>query len=145
MKLNAARLIAAATVLFIAACATPPEQRLQDRGRVASIQHRTRMRQVIEQMGNELLTIRDTKGGIRAIVPNPYSSEMVKSGGKEYEVLYYFTNPKPKDGPVTHDELTPIVFEKGRVCGKGWEYYELLKRMSESPAADSMDSKEVKK
>ncbi len=110
-----------------AGCATPPEQKLQERNRGRQFAVGTLQRHVLNIMGRDLLTAQDTKGGIRAIVPNPYSTETFLSGGKEYEVLYYFVNPKPKDGPITHDELLPFIFHQQRMTGKGWAYYETLK------------------
>lgn len=110
-------------LFVLAACTTPPETRLRDSDRLKAVKTGMKKKYVLLNMGTELLTARDTKGGIRAIIPNPYSTEKFESGGKSYEVLYYFVNPKPKDGAVTDDELEPLVFESGRLSGRGWEYY----------------------
>ena len=110
-------------LLVLGACTTPPEARLRDQGRLRAVKTGMKKKYVLLNMGTELLTARDTKGDIRAIIPNPYSTEKFESGDKSYEVLYYFVNPNPKDGAVTDDELEPLVFENDRISGRGWEYY----------------------
>jgi hypothetical protein len=59
------------------------------------------------------------------IINNPYSRDMkTDSLGNTIEILWYYTDRKIVDGAITKDELTPIIFEKGKVVGIGWGFYE---------------------
>ena len=55
---------------------------------------------------------------------NPYRTETISDGEKTLEVLYYYTDIKRNDGAITDDELTPLVFDNGRLIGWGWSFLE---------------------
>ena len=71
-------------------------------------------------MGSKPLTAYKDKEEIR--IPNPYKSEFLKVRGKSLEVLYYVTQIKKDDGVFNKDELTPLIFENGKLIGWGWNY-----------------------
>ena len=53
-------------------------------------------------------------------VSNPYKSEILRGKGDDiFEVWYYYTDLKRNDGAITDDELSPVVFEGGKVIGWG--------------------------
>lgn len=55
-------------------------------------------------------------------IDNPYRSETVTGkDGRPYEVLYYYTDMKQRDDKITDDELTPLVFQQGKLVGWGYE------------------------
>jgi len=56
-------------------------------------------------------------------INNPYRSEMYKSGGHVFEILFYYTDMKRADGAITDDELTPLVMMDGKLDGWGWSYW----------------------
>jgi len=56
------------------------------------------------------------------IVNNPYRSETLKGKNKTLEVVYYATDVKDDDGAITDDELTPLVFDEGKLIGWGWSF-----------------------
>lgn len=56
------------------------------------------------------------------IINNPYRTEILKSEGKAFEVLYYVTDVKEDDGAISDDELTPLVFDNGKLIGWGWSF-----------------------
>lgn len=58
---------------------------------------------------------------------NPYRAETVQTGEKKYEVMYYFTSVKNPDGFISDEELTPLVFENGKLIGKGHDFLFRLK------------------
>lgn len=60
-------------------------------------------------------------------VNNPYHKEFLKSGDKTYDVFYYFSHIQRADGIISSDELTPLVFEKDVLIGKGWDFLNKLK------------------
>ncbi len=56
-------------------------------------------------------------------VSNPYHKEFFKT----YDVFYYFSHIQNADGIISSDELTPLVFEKDILIGKGWDFLNKLK------------------
>lgn len=50
---------------------------------------------------------------------NPYRSEFLVGSKETLEILYYYTDLKRRDGAVTDDELTPLVFKDGKLMGWG--------------------------
>lgn len=72
---------------------------------------------VMELMGQ------DPAKGLFYWIDNPYRSEsLTGKDGKSYEVLYYYTDLKQRDDKVTDDELTPLVFENGKLIGWGYPF-----------------------
>ena len=55
-------------------------------------------------------------------INNPYRSETMQGKEKVLEVLYYYTDIKKRDGAITDDELTPLVFDSGKLTGWGWSF-----------------------
>lgn len=55
-------------------------------------------------------------------INNPFRLETFEKGGKNYEVIFYYTDEKKSDLMIQDDELTPIVFFEGKVVGYGWLY-----------------------
>lgn len=124
--------IAAGTLAFavLAGCVSLPEQRLKDIGRIRRVHNGMTEQELRLLMGEDVMSIQGTEGNIRRVVTNPYTTETVAAGTRVLEVVTYFTNPKPKDGPITDDELTPFVLENGRVIGQGWDF---LKKTTQAP------------
>ena len=57
-------------------------------------------------------------------VSNPYHKEFLRGADKTYDVFYYFSHIQRADGIISSDELTPLVFEKDILIGKGWDFLE---------------------
>ena len=55
-------------------------------------------------------------------INNPYRSETLQGKDKTFEVLYYVTDVKKDDNAITDDELTPLVFDNGKLMGWGWSF-----------------------
>ncbi len=54
---------------------------------------------------------------------NPYKVETPQGkNGELYEVFFYHTDLKNKDGLITDAELTPIVFLDNKLVGWGWAF-----------------------
>ena len=62
------------------------------------------------------------------VLKNPYRIELIKAGGRSYEVYFYFTAVKQPDDIVSDDELTPLVFDEDRLAGQGWPFLNQLRR-----------------
>ncbi|MCK5214024.1 MAG: hypothetical protein KAR05_01565 [Candidatus Omnitrophica bacterium] len=54
---------------------------------------------------------------------NPYRSEVMQKNGKRYDIDYYLVGIQEPDDKVSDDELVPLVFQKDKLIGQGWEYY----------------------
>ncbi|MCD4780197.1 MAG: DUF3192 domain-containing protein [Candidatus Omnitrophica bacterium] len=64
------------------------------------------------------------------VVQNPYRTEVISGGAVTYDVLYYFYAVKKSDGIIAEEELYPLVFDEGRLVGKGWDFLFKLKNKS---------------
>lgn len=59
---------------------------------------------------------------------HPYRKEEYQLNEEMYEIFYYYTNVNKADEKITDDELTPLVFKKDELVGKGWDYLFELKK-----------------
>jgi hypothetical protein len=60
-------------------------------------------------------------------VNSPYKSEILQGKDKTFEVLYYYTDVEStiytaNPATITDDELTPLVFDNGRLLGWGTSF-----------------------
>lgn len=67
-------------------------------------------------------TVRAYQKGKAIEITNPYRNEILRGKDKILEVVYYVTDVKKDDGAITDDELTPLVFEDGKLTGWGWSF-----------------------
>lgn len=57
------------------------------------------------------------------IINNPYKNEILRDkDNKVFEVIYYVTDVKKSDNAISDDELTPLVFDNGKLIGWGWGF-----------------------
>lgn len=57
------------------------------------------------------------------IINNPYRNEILKSkDDKVFEIVYYVTDVRKSDNNISDDELTPLVFDNGKLMGWGWSF-----------------------
>ena len=59
-------------------------------------------------------------------IPNPYKTEDLKGTG--YTVEYYVEAIRQPDGTISDNELMPLVFNNGKLVGRGWPLANSLKR-----------------
>ena len=74
-------------------------------------------KEVLDIMGTTTIKIGDG-----SLLSSPYRSETLFENGKNYEIHFFYTDLKKEDGVITDDELTPVVYFEGKVCGYGWFY-----------------------
>jgi hypothetical protein len=56
-------------------------------------------------------------------INNPYRSEILSNKeGRVFEVVHYYTDVKSLDGVITDDELTPLIFDNGKLIGWGQSF-----------------------
>jgi hypothetical protein len=79
--------------------------------------------EVLKIMGTKTTkAYRGWDGGFVDVINNPYRSEVLQGKNKTLEVLYYYTDKKKADDAITDDELTPLVFDNGKLIGWGWSF-----------------------
>lgn len=57
--------------------------------------------------------------GLVVCATPPYRSEILQGKNKTFEVVYYVTDVKKDDNAIIDDELTPFVFDNGKLIGWG--------------------------
>lgn len=62
------------------------------------------------------------------LLKNPYRTEILNMEDGKYEVFYYLTSVQNADGIISEEELTPLVFKKGKLVGKGQDFLFNLKK-----------------
>jgi len=80
---------------------------------------------VVDIVGTEPKEVVDPTGlnGQKlSTINNPYRFETIQSDGRSLEVVYYVTDDKDNDGVISNEELTPLVFDDGKMIGWGWGY-----------------------
>ena len=61
------------------------------------------------------------------LVSNPYRTESYQApDGTVYELLSYYTDRYKSDGKLTKEEMTPLIFENGKLIGWGWVFFDKL-------------------
>ncbi|HEX7053565.1 MAG TPA: DUF3192 domain-containing protein [Burkholderiales bacterium] len=129
MRLRTARV---AWLALLVGCSTlivdPLEQmRAQNKEKLAKVVPGMTRMEVESVMGHER-----AGGGLPEVVfgrvqylqaTNPMREETVRGAdGRDYLVLYYYTDVKQLDDKITDDELTPVVFRDGKVVGVGHQH-----------------------
>jgi hypothetical protein len=66
-------------------------------------------------------------------VNSPYKSEILPGKDKTFEVLYYYTDVEStvytaNPATVRDDELTPLIFDNGKLIGWGKDFLEDIKK-----------------
>jgi hypothetical protein len=64
------------------------------------------------------------------VINNPYRSETLSVKDKGLQVVYYVTDIKYDDSVITDDELTPFIFEEGKLIGWGQSFLQNFKAKS---------------
>jgi hypothetical protein len=64
----------------------------------------------------------DKKYPSKVTISNPYHAEMMQIPGRSIEVLYYVTNLRNSDCMIEEEDLTPLVFENGKLIGWGGHF-----------------------
>jgi len=84
--------------------------------------------EVLEIMGTEDFIATYWPGGglvLEVTISNPYRSEILQGKEKTFEIVHYVTDVKRDDGAITDDELTPLVFDDGKLIGWGSDFLEV--------------------
>lgn len=65
----------------------------------------------------------ESSKGVFMWIDNPYRSETLKARtGKATRSSIYYIELKQRDDKITDDELTPLVFQDGKLIGWGYSF-----------------------
>ena len=118
-------LIMISGLLFAGGCAGLSKLRYENNKNISKLSIGMSKDEAIAIMGNK------TAGGRlgEPKVGNPYKSVILQGENKTLEVLYYYTEVKQAFyfrpvSRISDDELTPLVFDDGKLIGWGREFLE---------------------
>jgi hypothetical protein len=99
--------------------ASQQEILLNEKG-LKTVQDGMTLNQVHEIMGDQLLVGYQFKTADYKplTIPNPYRTEEIQDKG--YRIEYYIQAIRQPDGIVSDNELIPLVFQGGKLIGRGW-------------------------
>ena len=99
---------------------SPEQLQTQNRDNLTQLSVGMTKKAVIDRMGTEYAEDFDADGMYR--INNPYTSEVILGKKDRFEVLYYQTSQQKRDRIIAENELTPVVFEKDKCIGWGWNF-----------------------
>ena len=122
-------LLAITITITLTGCVSSLEKtRTQNRQNILKLSVGMTKPQVIEIMGTK------TAGGKfgETRVNNPYKSEIIQGKLKLYGILYYYTDLDSaiytaNPSFITDKDLTPLVFQDGRLIGWGKDFLKTIK------------------
>lgn len=132
-KVTMRKILICFVLIFMVGCAGPPMAELTEQARMQNRQKLTHLSigmsksEVLEIMGTKTMILKtfndiELRHDIQRI-NNPYRVEAIKSkDGETYEILFYYTDMKKRDGVITDDELTPLVIKNDKLIGWGWTF-----------------------
>lgn len=121
-------------MLYLAGCTTTLYQvRAENTKRLTKLSVGMVKDKVLHIMGTKEITVCNDWGDKIGVISNPYKTEALKYDNRVFEVLYYYTDIMHSDAMITEQELTPIVFENGKLIGFGWPFFNGIKRQDEIP------------
>ena len=101
-------------VMLVGCASWPDTLSRENRQKLSQLRLEMTMDEVASLMGTEPIHRR---------VNQPYRTETTRlSDGTSAVIWLYYSDIKARDDAITNDELTPVVFEKGKVVGWGWTY-----------------------
>ncbi len=117
-------IIAFVLLVLVTGCGMSLVQiRTRNRGNLLKLSVGITKEEMLDIMGTETIKANDY---YHATINNPYRSEILQGKDKTFEVIYYYTDKKQDDYyfKVTFldDELTPLVFDDGKLIGWGWSF-----------------------
>ena len=119
------KVLASVLCFGLVGCATLSESTAINRTNLLKLSVGMTKAEAISNMGTEAATayFQDIGGYHHAIaITNPYRSETLQGKDKIFEVVYYVTDDKANNGAIVDDDLTPLVFENGKLIGWGYRF-----------------------
>ena len=92
----------------------------QNRTKLNQISLGLTKREVLDIMGTTTNKVSNGQNWI--YLTSPYKTETMIENGRNYEILFFYSDTKKQDGVISDDELTPIVLLDNKVVGFGWSF-----------------------
>jgi len=123
-------------IMMVSGCASMghlDNLRTENRQNILKLSIGLTKQEALDLMGNKSATdvyqSSPVYGSIKLTVNNPYRSEILQGKDKNFEVIYYYTDVKKmhrnwwvETPTVQDDELTPLIFDEGKLIGWGWSF-----------------------
>ena len=131
-----------AVLLFLVGCTalfyTPQNLMSDNRAHLSSLNPGLTKDEAIKIMGTEGKSMCTAVGPFAIcmrsqFINNPYRTTGFQSESKAYDILYYWTDVKQRDDVITDDELTPLIFEDGKLIGWGRDLLDATIKKYEFP------------
>lgn len=108
----------------LAGCVTIDSVRATNRGNLLKLSLGMTKQEAMSIMGIQKITAsKYFWSNPEFTITNPYRSETLQGKDKVFEVLYYYTDVKKTfSHAITDDELTPLIFDNGKLIGWGWSF-----------------------
>ncbi len=94
--------------------------RYENRKKLMEIKIGMTKEQAMAIMGTK--SLKDDAASYQRTADNPYRSETLQGKDKTLEAVFYYTHIRRLDAAITDDELTPLVFDNGKLIGWGWGF-----------------------
>jgi hypothetical protein len=118
-------LLSLTVTLSLLACASADglldKARTANRSNLIQLQLGMDRETVLRTMGTKSVVVKDGTEFVGTI-NNPYRTEMYQVDADTFEVIFYYTDLKGRDGAITDDELTPLLLKNGVLIGWGWSH-----------------------
>ena len=112
-------LICVGLLVMSVGCSTPEAQlqkiTLDARVNILKLSFGMSKQEVIIIMGSESYSIDELQ------ISKPFRSSMYNKNGDMIEIFFYYTELRERDGKLSDNELTPLVFINGKLDSWGWE------------------------
>jgi Icc-related predicted phosphoesterase len=126
MKQFIAVILSCISIMFFNGCGDGEQKaidiRTENRQNILKINVGMTKAEILQIMGDKTAHVKKEE-----TVTNPYKSELRQANERTYEVLYYYTHDDQPHWPfkrftILDRELTPIIFQDGKVIGWGSEF-----------------------
>jgi len=109
-------------ILFLCGCVSVNQTRMatvarDNNGKLARLSAGMTKDQAMAAMGTDTVRARCCFWTVK--INNPYKTEILEGQGLKFEVLYYYANVQDWDCGVDESDLTPLVFQDGKLIGWG--------------------------
>lgn len=82
---------------------------------------------VLMMMGHKAIKI----GSAPFTIENPFKTEIYTDDVDVYKILYFYTDLVKRDGFITDEELTPIIFKNNKLIGWGRDVWKKIVKAKE--------------
>ena len=101
---------------------TPQQVRTMNKEKLNELEIGMNENVVLMIMGSKTIKIESTPFTIE----NPFKTEIYSNDIDVYKILYFYTDLVKRDGFITDEELTPIIFKNNKLIGWGRDVWKKI-------------------